>query len=68
MTAPNQFEDNAREQKCRKVVRYILAETVKVLESADDDMWTATAAKAEVNVPSEQSRKRIIEIIRRLMG
>ncbi len=60
----NEFEDRAREEKCRKICRVIQAEAVLVTKQATDHMWTELARKAGTTVPSETSRQRVIEILK----
>lgn len=60
----NPFEQSARERKCATLAANILAQMVQAIEQATDEMWEASAARAGVNTPSEQSRKRVIEMIK----
>ncbi len=63
MTVANTFELNAREQKCRRVARQIILEAIGVTRTLTEDGWKELAERAEVNMPSEESRKRIIEML-----
>lgn len=63
MSVPNNYELLAREKKCRLVVKAILQRAVDVLGAAGDDSWEGLAKDAGVNVPSAESRKRIVQIL-----
>lgn len=39
-------------------------EVVRVTSELSDDAWREIAARADVNIPSEQSKLRIIEILK----
>ena len=60
---PNLYEDKAREEKCRKFVAYILRETCDRAKNATEGHWRNTALAAGIGIPSETSRKRIIELL-----
>lgn len=53
----------AREQKAQKLAAYVAGQALRILESADDELWEATAAHAGVNAPSEDTKKRVREIL-----
>lgn len=61
----NPHEQSAREAKCKAIVREVLADAVRVLtrDIKDEDMWAGLSRAAGVNLPSEASRQRVIEII-----
>ncbi len=63
MMASNSFELNAREVKCRKVARQIIIEAIGVTRTLTEDGWKELAERCEVNMPSEESRKRIVEML-----
>lgn len=62
----NPHEADAREQKCKKLALSILNEAVQVVREADQAMWAAMAHRAGVNMPSEQSQKRVIELLEKI--
>lgn len=61
----NPHEQSAREVKCRAIVREVLKDAVNVLtrDLREERIWQQLASKAGVNLPSEASRLRVIEII-----
>ena len=58
-------EQSAREVKCRAIVREVLKDAVNVLtrDLSEERIWVQLARKAGVNLPSEASRLRVIEIV-----
>lgn len=64
ITDPTPHIEAAREKKCQAVVRFMLLESVKILADADEEMWRDIATRSNVNLPSEESRKRIIAILK----
>ncbi len=62
-TATNTYELHAREQKCRKMARQIILEAIGVTRTLTEDGWKELAERCEVNMPSIESRTRIIEML-----
>ena len=60
----SEFEDAARREKALKLARWLYMEFMRVVAESDEDMWAATAARAGVKHPSEQTRAMVIDILR----
>lgn len=58
------YEESAREKKCLSVARFILDEAVKIVAAQTDDEWQLIAKNAGVNVPSEESRLKIVQLLK----
>ena len=63
----NPWEENAREKKCRAMARHIVSKTIEVLRDCDDDVWSELAKESKVGVPSDESKKRVIQILEGLL-
>lgn len=62
----NPHELEAREKKCKQLALSILREAIHVVREADQEMWAAMARRAGVNMPSEASQKRVIELLEKI--
>lgn len=62
--APNKMEGFNRERKCIALARWLARQFLGTVEGLNDIEWQMAAHKAGVNMPSEQSQKRVLEILR----
>lgn len=58
------YEEAAREKKCLAVARQALNEAAGVLENGDEEMWRILAERADCKMPSEESKRKIIELLK----
>lgn len=65
MATPNQYESLARERKCKAICKVVIGDAANVLRIGMNDakMWEALAHVAGVGIPSDESRRRIIEMV-----
>ena len=63
-TTDNLHETLAREKKCRILAAWFYDEFIHTLQTATNEMWIASAAKAGTRVPSQESRELIVTILK----
>jgi hypothetical protein len=66
---PSSHELLRRERKCHILANWLHEEFIRIIQDLEDERWENAAAKAGVNKPSEQSKARVLEIIKeKLIG
>jgi Mg/Co/Ni transporter MgtE len=67
--AENVYELANREHKAKAIADVLIDRAfqavIELAEDYDDESWAAVAKEADVNVPSEKTRKWVLEILRR---
>ncbi len=59
----NTHEDRAREEKAKKLARRALWNVIALLKEGNESMWKNMAMYSGVPMPSEQTRRRVVEIL-----
>lgn len=59
----NTFEQRGREEKARKLARFIVRESVRLAHGLTPEQWENVAAQAGTKTPSDQTTRRVLEIL-----
>lgn len=59
------FEEMSRQKKAQAIYNRVLDDAVRLLGGLTDDEWQNLASQAEQRVPSAETRRMVVDMVRR---